>query len=94
MPSLTPGTVEHVPARNLTRIARAREALASGEAREARKTARVTVTEVAAELGVTPQAVSQWETGRRVPDAAHALAYARLLETLTRLRSPPARRAS
>lgn len=61
--------------RELALIAETRAALASGSARQARLAAGVRVREMAAVLGVTPQAVSQWETGHRVPDAAHALAY-------------------
>ena len=33
-------------------------------------------------LGVSPQAVSCWEWGRKSPTAAHAVAYGRLLAAL------------
>ncbi len=65
--------------RELALIAETRAALAAGSAREARVAAGVRVAEIAAVLGVTPQAVSQWESGRRVPGTVHALAYARAL---------------
>jgi transcriptional regulator with XRE-family HTH domain len=69
---------------SLARVARLRADLASGRAREQRRAAAIRVHEVAAELGVTPQAVSQWENGRRVPGAVHALAYARLMDAVAR----------
>lgn len=70
--------------RDLARVAQVRADLASGRARQARIAAGVRVHEVAAELGVTPQAVSQWESGRRVPGTVHALAYGRLMEAVAR----------
>jgi transcriptional regulator with XRE-family HTH domain len=75
--------------RDLARIAQVRADLAAGRAREARIAAGIKVGEVARELGVTPQAVSQWEFGRRVPGAAHALAYGRLLDAVAQV-APPA----
>lgn len=75
--------------RDLARIAQVRADLVAGRAREARIAAGVKVGEIARELGVTPQAVSQWESGRRVPDTEHALAYARLLEAVARVAAPP-----
>jgi DNA-binding transcriptional regulator YiaG len=73
-----------VSRRDLARIAQVRADLASGRAREARIATGLKVGEVAAELGVTPQAVSQWESGRRVPGTVHALAYGRLMDAIAR----------
>jgi transcriptional regulator with XRE-family HTH domain len=66
--------------RDLILIAATRAQLADGTtARQRRLAAGVKVMEVAAVLGVSPQAVSMWESGRRVPGTVHALAYARAL---------------
>jgi transcriptional regulator with XRE-family HTH domain len=69
-------------AADLNRIAAIRADLSSGAARRSRLSAGIRVTEVAAVVGVTPQAVSQWESGRRIPDAARCLAYGRALAAL------------
>lgn len=76
-------TLDHVTRRELALIADTRAALAGGSARQARIAAAVRVGEIAAVLGVTPQAVSQWESGRRTPGALHALAYARALAAVS-----------
>ncbi len=70
--------------RELALIAQTRAALADGSARRSRAAAAIRVAEIAAAIDVTPQAVSQWESGRRTPDAAHALAYARALAAVIR----------
>lgn len=69
----------------LTLIAQTRADLVSGRARDAREAAGVRQSEVAAALGVSRPAVSQWESGKSAPDTAHALAYGRLLRDLARL---------
>lgn len=61
-----------------------RAALADGSARTRRQAARVRQVELAGLLGVAQSTLSQWETGRRVPDAARALAYGRALAALGR----------
>lgn len=71
-------------AADLALIVSIRADLASGAARAERAQAGVNQTEVAAALGVSRQAVSQWETGRKVPSAEHALAYGKLLRQLGR----------
>lgn len=65
-------------------IAQIRADLASGHARESRESARTGQREIASALNVTRAAVSHWETGRSVPSAEHALAYARLLRSLAK----------
>ena len=70
---------------DLALIAQMRADLASGRAREAREAAGVRQSEVAAALGVSRPAVSQWESGKSAPDTAHALAYGRLLRDLAKL---------
>jgi DNA-binding transcriptional regulator YiaG len=68
----------------LAAVSRARADLASGAARAAREAAGVSAAEFARALRVTRQAVSSWETGKSVPDAPHALAYARALAAIVR----------
>jgi transcriptional regulator with XRE-family HTH domain len=81
--------------RDLALIAQTRASFADGSARRTRLAGGIRVTEIAAALGVTPQAVSQWEAGRRIPDAPRALAYARALAAVTSaLPAAPARPAA
>ena len=63
-------------------IAKVRRLLASGDARRARTATGLSLTEVASVLGVSPAAVSRWETGPRRPTGRAALAYGRLLAEL------------
>lgn len=48
----------------------------------------MTAADIARVLDVTPQAVSYWETGQKVPSVKHALAYGRALEALERKAAP------
>jgi DNA-binding transcriptional regulator YiaG len=48
----------------------------------------VSAAEIARVIRVSRAAVSDWETGRRVPTDEHALAYGRLLAVLVSM--PPA----
>lgn len=60
-----------------------RKSLATGEAVGIREAARLTQTDVANAIGVTPATVSRWESGSRVtPRSSVALAYAHLLREL------------
>jgi DNA-binding transcriptional regulator YiaG len=70
---------------DLAAIARIRAALADGSARRTREASGISAAEFAAALGVARQSVSAWESGRSVPAAAHALAYAKALTAVTRL---------
>jgi DNA-binding transcriptional regulator YiaG len=69
---------------DLTAANRVRAHLKTGGARAQRKAAGVSMRNVARVLGVTPQAVHYWETYQNVPTVEHALAYGRLLATLTK----------
>jgi DNA-binding transcriptional regulator YiaG len=69
---------------DLALIAQTRADLASGAARRARSAIGLRQGEVAAAIGVGRSTVTQWESGKRVPDSAHALAYGRLLRDLAR----------
>jgi transcriptional regulator with XRE-family HTH domain len=79
--------------RDLVLIARVRDDLRTGRARQEREAAGLKVAEIAERAGVTPAAVRLWERcgpdGKplRVPDAAHALAYGRALEAVAKSRS-------
>ena len=70
--------------RDLALIAQTRAQLADGSARLRREAAGIRVGEMAAALDVSPQAVSMWESARRVPTAANALAYARAMAAVAR----------
>ena len=60
-----------------------RRMLSSGEARARRERFGLSLSEVAAVVGVSPAAVSRWETGLRRPTRhAGALAYHDLLQQL------------
>lgn len=70
--------------RQLMRIAEVRRRLKSGEARELRMAARMTLSEAAKVAGISTASAWRYENGERSPRAAQALAYARLLERLER----------
>jgi DNA-binding transcriptional regulator YiaG len=54
----------------------------SGRARSIRLAARVSLSEMAAEVRVAPSTVHRWETGQRAPHGAAALRYGMLLRRL------------
>ena len=64
---------------DLAAVSRIRAELGNGSARAARLAAMIGTSEIAEAAGVSRQAVSAWESGRAVPSAPHALAYARAL---------------
>jgi len=66
-------------------LARLRADTASGRAREIRKRARLSQSEVAAAVGVTQPTVGAWEAGRMMPHGKAAAAYAALLERLAKI---------
>lgn len=63
-------------------LARYRHIVASGDARDIRRAAGLSLSEVAGAVGVTKAAVIRWERGESVPRERHAVAYGRLLEQL------------
>lgn len=50
--------------------------------RRIRESARISQAAIAAELGVSPQAISHWEQGRRRPSNEHVVPYVRVLAML------------
>lgn len=56
-------------------LAAARFLATSGEGRRIRLAARITVRELARQIGVSKLTVRRWESGAMVPRADHAVAY-------------------
>lgn len=71
-------------------LARIREMCANGRAREIRKDARLALADVAAEVGMTPSNLQQWETGARRPTGLAALDLLELLDELAERYAPAA----
>jgi len=69
---------------DLAMAARVRADLRSGKARRERIASGVSGAEVARAMRVSPQAVFSWETGRKSPTEAHAVAYGRVLAAVAR----------
>ena len=65
--------------RQVLQLTEARRLLRSGEAREIRHAAGLSLHEVARVCGVTPGAVSRWEQGERRPTGDAAVQFANLL---------------
>jgi len=66
-------------------LARIRQAVASGQAREVRRRARLSQAEVAKAIGSSREAVAAWEGRRRLPQAADlGRRYLALLDALER----------
>ena len=70
--------------KQLMQIAAVRRRLKSGEARELRIVAQVSLSEVARAAHISTTSAWRYENGERTPRAAQALAYARVLEHLER----------
>lgn len=67
------------------KLARARQLAASGEGRRRRIAADLSLSEIAAEVGVSHGTVWKWETGRRRPTGLPAIKYLRALDKLASL---------
>jgi transcriptional regulator with XRE-family HTH domain len=71
------------------RLVLARSLLASGEARRIRIAAGVSVSQIAADIGVSASAIQRWERGERVPRTRAAGEYAELLVRLRNAMESP-----
>ena len=69
---------------NALKLARARRLTATGAARSIRQAARVSLTELASEIGVAVSTLWRWECGQRQPRGEPAERYADLLDQLMR----------
>ncbi|MFF1702572.1 helix-turn-helix domain-containing protein [Streptomyces sp. NPDC058252] len=66
----------------ILRLAGVRAAVSSGEARQLREMAQLSIGEVAKACGVDQSTVWRWERGTRKPRGEAALAYGELIESL------------
>jgi transcriptional regulator with XRE-family HTH domain len=64
------------------RLVHLRAAISSGEAREIRVAARLSISEMAAACGVDQSTLWRWEQGKRLPRGEHAVRYADVLDSL------------
>lgn len=64
---------------NLIVIQEVRRLARSGEARKLRQRSRVSLREMASEIGVDPSSLSRWETGETAPRAEAAFRWATAL---------------
>lgn len=67
---------------DLTAVAAVRHLVLTGAAKAIRERARVSLGEIALVVGVTPQAVHRWESGKALPRPAQALKYKEVLDAL------------
>jgi transcriptional regulator with XRE-family HTH domain len=78
-------------------ISEARRSAETGRGEGIRRAAKLSLSDIAAAIGVTPGAVGHWEKGRRRPSGDAARRYIRLLGILEReideseTRQPPSR---
>lgn len=75
---------DHVRPADLALAMRTITSLKTGQARQTREASGASQSDIAAVLGVTRQAVCQWEAGVRRPRVAHAAAYGHLLRRLAK----------
>lgn len=75
--------------KKLTHLARARRLALTGEGRQIREAAGVSLRELAAAINppVSQATLQRWETGSSRPTPEHALAWARALARLARVNS-------
>jgi DNA-binding transcriptional regulator YiaG len=65
-------------------ISRVRKLAASGEARQIRQRARLSQSELAADIGTSQSALSLWEAGARRPTGETAIRWLEALDQLER----------
>lgn len=70
---------------SLDKLVRVRQLAACGEARRRRIAADVSLSELAADVGVSYAAIWKWETQRRRPSGPAAIKYLDALERLAEL---------
>jgi len=68
-------------------LALVRELAANGTARRIRVAARLSIYDIARDLGVKAGTVSRWETGKRTPQGEAALRWAQLLSEIVEAQS-------
>lgn len=66
----------------LIELVNVRNMCKSGQAREIREAADVSLAEVADVIGVSPTTVYRWETGKSLPRVEHAASYWTVLQDL------------
>lgn len=64
------------------RLVRLRAAISSGETRQVRVAARLSISEMAAACGVDQSTLWRWEQGKRLPRGELATRYADVLEAI------------
>jgi DNA-binding transcriptional regulator YiaG len=73
---------------NLVSLVEIRAALATGRVRELRQRARLSQSEFARAIGVSPAAVSRWESQARQPSEESAERLVRIMRVLERAAAP------
>jgi len=76
------------PPTSALRLLQARALLASGEARRIRQAVGLSLSDIAADIGVTDSAIYRWERGERIPRGRAAADYAALLMQLREMLEP------
>jgi len=66
-------------------LTKLRQLMASGEAREMRRAAGLSLREAGATVGTSAATIHRWEGAQRKPHGAVAVRYARFLETLRKV---------
>lgn len=64
------------------RLQRLRQRTTSGEARRIRQLARLSLDDVATDIGTDASSISRWERAESLPRGEAAIRYARLLDRL------------
>lgn len=64
------------------RLVQLRAAISTGETRQIRVAARLSISEMADACGVDQSTLWRWEQGKRLPRGEHALRYADVIDSL------------